>query len=220
MLWFGTPFIGKDSKIFTQFKDKFLKSVIGDSLMMPDPRYKEIRDWYIKVLDNTVDDGYDFYAGYYDTLNDEATYDNPENDGIYSIQDSNRKGPGALGLDAEFIESVILIKSFPDVLFGMDTIDNEVISFTHSLPKDLKFYQIENMKFGDVVYSIRMKKNSFEIFNLKGKVGLKQQVNINIPIEKSNPTITINGEKFNDYQIVNGYISFTYEFTNLNIEIK
>ena len=183
-------------------------------------RFKEIKDWYLKVLDNTTQDGIDFYSGYYDALQDQAILENEEMENVYSIQDSLRKGPGAMGLDAEFIESVILVKAIPDTFFKMDTLCYDNISFTNNKPKDLDFYQIENMKYKDAIYSVRLGSGSIEIFNIKGIVSKDQMLTLRIPTSKVNIRVFVNNVTTHDYEIIDGYVNLTIPFDNVKVFIR
>ena len=140
--------------------------------------------------------------------------------GIWSVQDSLRKGPGALGLDAEFIESIILIKAIPDAFFGMETNGYDNITFQNNLPSDLKTFQIDNMKFGNCLYSIRATADSLEILNAKGAVREKQTITLRFAEPKKKYSVYINGEKTQKYTVENGIIYVTVPFDMVKVTVK
>ncbi|MBQ8395275.1 MAG: hypothetical protein IJX49_06855 [Clostridia bacterium] len=187
-------------------------------------RLQGIQKWYEKVLENTEGDGWDFYGGYYEQLAAEAEMKALDGDdseyGIWSVQDSLRKGPGALGLDAEFIESIILIKAIPDAFFGMETNGYDNITFQNNLPSDLKTFQIDNMKFGNCLYSIRATADSLEILNAKGAVREKQTITLRFAEPKKKYSVYINGEKTQKYTVENGIIYVTVPFDMVKVTVK
>ncbi|MBQ7948938.1 MAG: hypothetical protein IJ284_04160, partial [Clostridia bacterium] len=187
-------------------------------------RLQEIQVWYEKVLENTEGDGWDFYGGYYEQLAAEAEEKAMEGDdseyGIWNIQDSLRKGPGALGLDAEFIESVILIKALPDVFFGMETNGYDNISFQNNLPSGLKIFQLDNMKFDNCLYSVSATADSLEILNAKGAVRDTQTVTMKFAEPTGAYSVYINGNKTENYSVNDGIISVTVPFDLVKVTVK
>ena len=187
-------------------------------------RLQEIQAWYEKVLENTDGDGWDFYGGYYEKLAAEAEEKTLEDDyseyGIWNIQDSERKGAGALGLDAEFIESVIFIKALPDAFFGMETNGYDNISFQNNLPSKLKTFQIDNMKFGNCIYSICATADSLEILNVKGAVRDTQTITMRFAVPSKDYSVYINGEKTDKYSVENGIIYVTVPFDLVKVTVK
>ena len=187
-------------------------------------RLKEIQVWYEKVLKNTDGDGWDFYGGYYEQLAAEADEKALEGDtseyGIWNIQDASRKGAGAIGLDAEFIESVIFIKALPDAFLGMETNGYDNISFQNNLPKDLDTFQIDNMKFNSCIYSVRETSDGIEILNVKGMVKDTQTVTIRFEEPSKDYSVYINGKKTEKYSVENGIIYVTVPFDLVKVTVK
>jgi hypothetical protein len=187
-------------------------------------RLQEIQKWYETVLENTESDGWDFYSGYYDKLVAAAEEKLLEDDlseyGVWNIQDASRKGAGAIGLDAEFIESVIFIKALPDVIFDMQTESYDQISFKNQLPSKLKAFQIDNMKFGNCIFSVKATKNSLEILNVKGAVRSTQKITLRFDEPKSKYSVYLNGEKITSYTVENGVISVTVPFDLVKVTVK
>ena len=185
----------------------------------PENAYKrlgEIRDWYLKVKEG-AGNSYYFYDDYYDLLDFEATIDDPDNYMIYSIQDAVNRGGGALGLDAEFIESVILIKAIPDALFGMDANGYNDLSFTYGFTGQDDFFEIYNMKYGDTVYSIRQEKDAMEIFNISGIVSREHVLTFRYKTDNADIAVLANGKAVEDKTYEDGYLTIKVPFDNVRI---
>jgi hypothetical protein len=180
-------------------------------------RLEGIKKWYMKVLENHGY-SYNFYSDYYDILDSEATLEDPDMYMIYSVQQASTRGVGALGLDAEFIESVILIRGIPDALFGMDASHNNNLRFTYGENKESKYFEIYNMKYGDAIYSYRTKKNIMEVFNIGGQVNPNHKITYRYPVNKTDLTVWVNGEIYNDVEYIDGYACVTLPFENAQVK--
>ena len=179
-------------------------------------RLEQIKKWYLKVL-NFGGAGLDFYDAYYEDLDAEVTMDDPDMYMVYSVQSAGIKGTGALGLDAEFIESIILIRAIPDALFGMDASQNNVLSFTYNENKKHSFFEIYNMKYGDAVYAYRTKKNVMQVFNVSGVVGANHKLTFKYKTNNANMTVKVNGEIYQDAKLIDGYLYVTVPFGNVKV---
>lgn len=186
-------------------------------------RLQEIQAWYEKVSENTEGDGYSFYSGYYDQLAAEAEEkmymeDDDSEYGIWTVQASPQVG--CIGLDAEFIESVILIKAIPDAFFGMQADEYNSITFKHNLPSDLDVFQLDNLKYGNCVYSIKETKNSIEILNAVGTANAEQTITLCFDEPGGSYRVDVNGEKTKDYTVEDGVIYVTLPFDEVNVTVK
>lgn len=182
-------------------------------------RLDGIKQWYMKVLKD-CGYSYSFYGDYYDMLDSDATLEDPDMYYVYSIQQAGTRGVGACGLDAEFIESVILIRGIPDALFGMDASHNNNLQFTYGENKVSKYFEIYNMKYGDTIYSYRTKKGIMEVFNIGGQVNPNHKITYRYPTDKTNLTVTVNGEIFNDVEYIDGYACVTLPFGNAQVRFS
>ena len=179
-------------------------------------RLEDIKKWYLKVL-GAGGNGLAFYEEYYYDLDATVTMEDPDMYMIYSLQASGKRGGGSLGLDSEFIESVIFIRSIPDALFGMNVYENNVLSFTYNENKNHDFVEVYNMKYGDAVYAYRTKKNVMEVFNINGQVSSKHKLTFRYKNDNSNLKVTVNGQVFNDAKYENGYLIVTVPFGNTKV---
>ena len=206
-------------------------------------RLKEIQAWYVKVQ-AAGGSGYQFYSAYYDALAKEAnatekkwswsdfkyvtTIVDKDAYGIYNLQQAQakdsagnviyNKGAGAIGLDAEFIESITFIKALPDMFFGMESESYNSITFTNNIPSALTIFQIENMKFGDCVYSLRGTKDSLQIFNVTGTVS--GMVTLKFAEPTTDYKVYVDEMETSDYTVENGMIYVTVDFGNVCVKVK
>ena len=181
-------------------------------------RLKEIQAWYEKVQKNTTGEGADFYSGYYNDLEWEAEKDG--NAGLYKLQRAESIGPGVLGLDSEFIENVLFIKALPAAIFGMDSTEYNSVSFTNNLPDGLNYFQIDNMKFANCVYSLCARENSFEVTNLKGSTNRNHSISLNFYEPEGNYSVYINDQKTDEYTVNNGIITVKVPFSQVTVTVK
>ena len=180
-------------------------------------RLEEIKKWYLKVLDYGGN-GLTFYEDYYMDLDAEVTMDNPDMYMVYTLQASGKRGVGSLGLDSEFIESIIFIRSIPDALFGMDAMrQNNVLTFTYHENKKHTFAEIYNMKYGDAVYAYRTSKNVMQVFNINGQVNNKHKLSFRYKTDRTDLSVKVNGEEFKDVQYEGGYAVVTVPFGNTKV---
>lgn len=172
-------------------------------------RLKNIQSWYEKVQE-AGGEGSDFYSDYYMYLE--------TGDEKYVLQQSGAQN-GAMGLDTEFLESIILSASIPYGFFGMDGGSHNTMSFTNKLPSDLKYLQIDNMSFSGMTYSVRMEKNSFVIKNVRGSEN-DCKLKLNFAKPKGNYKVKINGKETSDYKVVNDVVTVTVPFDNVEVLVK
>ena len=176
-------------------------------------RLSQMKKWYKKVLAEEGD-SLDFYSAYYDWLDTEVTIEDPEMERIYRLQTNKT---GSLGLDTDFIESVILIRAIPDGLFGMDASHYNNLQFTYGANKYDYYFEIYNMKYGDAVYSIRSKENVIEVFNINGVVDKDFALTFRYKTDNQNLKIKVNGQTFTQATYEDGYIYVTVPFDNVKV---
>ena len=64
----------------------------------------------------------------------------------------------------------MLHSAVPFGFFGMDATEYNTVAFTNNLPSQLGWWQIDNMLYGGITYSVRMEKNTLSIKNVEGTV--------------------------------------------------
>ena len=184
-------------------------------------RLSGMQKWYEKVAKAADEAGYTgtrFYEAYYEAMEGDSEF-NDGIEGLYKLQRAESNGPGSVGLDAEFIESVLPIRSVPDTIFGMQSTDYNGISFTNNLPEALAWFQIDNMKFANSVYSLRATKNGLEILNLKGSKNANNYILLNFKKPMGNYSVYVNGEKTNDYTEKDGIVTVKVKFEAVKVTV-
>lgn len=154
--------------------------------------------------------GTNFYNDYYMYLETGT--------GIYQLQQSGAQS-GAMGLDTEFLESIMLHTAVPFGFFGMDATAYNTISFTNRLPSQLDWWQIDNMLYGGITYSVRMEKDVISIGNVSGKVPQGYSVELCFAKPVGNYSVTVNGKKVSDYTVENGEVHVKVPFGNITVKV-
>ena len=176
-------------------------------------RIEEIASWYKKVKENTEGEGTEFFSDYYTQL-----ADNDEN-GYYVIQNADDR-PGAVGLDGEFLENSMIAKIVPDALFGMNVSSFDNLTFTNSSLTSLKAVRLDNLKFGNATYSVKMDKESFEISSLRGAVHKDSKVTLRLKKPKEDSKVYINGNETSDFSVEGDYVVVEVALANLKVSVR
>ena len=167
-------------------------------------RLKEINAWYDKVA-SCGGEGINFYREYYDRQ-DRVT-----------VQGSGNEG-GA-GLDSEFLEASFMYAAIPYGFFGFDATEANTVGFTHNLPEQLTYWQMNHMEVGSLKFSVKMTRNSFTILNAKGVVGnMKLKLTFDKP--SGSEQVLIDGKATTDYVVNNDKIIVTVPFANCTVTVK
>lgn len=198
-------------------------------------RFSEICKWYNKVVD-AGGEGNSFYSTYYNGVYNylRSKPDNPDYRPYVQLPDGlpdnynpdafvlqqNTGTNGAVGLDAEFLESIMLIAAVPYGMFGMDGNTHNVLQFTNNLPAKLRYMQIDNMLYGGTFkYSVRMEKGVLEICNAMGSVPADARLTLRLPKPSGAFTVTANGKKV-DHTFDGDYVAVTVPMGNVRVSIS
>ena len=189
-------------------------------------RLKKIGDWYQGVYDYyVISDNYNthpdrFYWDYYC----KGQWKNPKNktyypqNGIKGTQERN-DGGGIVGIDGEFLESLLMIAAVPYGFFGIQSIGGTTLQIQPSLPSDLDFWGMENLSFGGVKYDLTMFKNSVKLSAVRGDAaGLSVQVILNAP--KAGERVYVNGRESSRYTVKGDKVYITLPLEAANIEVR
>lgn len=177
-------------------------------------RLKEMQKWYEKVYDyykneNQNPTPFDFYWDYYK----EKVGITPQS-GVHE-----GGGTGIVGLDGEFLESLLAIAAVPYGFFGIDSIGGKTLSVAPSLPEELDYWKIENLAFHQVKYDLSVYENAIRIDSVRGDTeGLSIQVELNAK-EGSN-TVYVNGKETKDYTKKDGKIIVSIPFASAIVEVR
>lgn len=177
-------------------------------------RLCDIASWYKKVKNNTTEDGVDFFKGYYDYLN--ATSET----GVYKLQNAEDDGPGALGLDGEFLENVLFVRAVPEAILGMTVNEFDTLTFTNDFSKDNLRLCLDNLKFGNATFTVATGRSSLEIKSVSGAVHKNTKVELRFPVKGSGYTVFVNNAKSTDYVEKDGYIVVTVALTNVKVSVQ
>ena len=192
-------------------------------------RLKEIQDWYMDIYNWYVEsDIYNkhpdrFYWDYYQ----QSQWDS-DGDGkgeYWPIQNSLKgyaergDGVGIIGIDGEFLESILPIASIPYGFFGLTSIDGSMLQIKPNLPQKLGYWKTENLLFGGLKYDLTIFDNAIMINSVRGNAsGLSVEVVLDAP--KNGEKVYINGKATDQYTIKGDNAYITVPFKTVTVEVK
>jgi len=188
-------------------------------------RLKGIESWYKKVYDNSLLEDREwrkangtynsyFYYDYYAKTNLKLQ------GGRYGNSQVGGSSSGLLGVDSEFIESLLLIAAVPLGFFGLDSVNGKELTISPKMPSNLSYWKMENLSFNNVKYDLTIQKNGLRIDSTRGNAeGLTLDINIPL-LESGVHEVYVNGKLTNDYQIVNNAVKLNLNFKNCTVEIR
>ena len=163
--------------------------------------YKEIYDYYVA---NDGSDPYDFYRYYYDNK---------------GIQCQGMGTAGAVGLDREFLESVLPMASVAYGFFGIDSVDGKTLQVAPELPDDLDYWKMENLAFNKVKYDLTIYDNAIQLNNVRG--GDVSGLSLTVALNYTNgQTVYVNGVAVTPDKIADGKAYVTVDFGATIVEVK
>lgn len=177
-------------------------------------RLQGVVDWYNKVKAETEGEGTEFFSNYYNKLNDDR------DDGVYEMQNAESDRPGAIGLDAEFLENVMFVNVVPQALLGMETTAYDTISFTNNNLGKASEIRLDNMKFGNATYSIKMCQNRFVISNLHGAVHKDTRVRLRFVQPSQEYKVYVNNSEVTDFVVEGNYVVVTVALSEVDVEVR
>ena len=192
-------------------------------------RLKEIQTWYMDIYDWYVSsDNYNthpdrFYWDYYQQSQWDSDGDGK---GEYwplqnSIKGGQERGDGVgiVGIDGEFLESILPIASIPYGFFGLTSIDGSMLQIDPNLPEQLGYWKTENLQFGGLKYDLTIFNNAIMINSVRGNArGLSVQVVLKAP--ENGEKVYINGKETNRYMIKEGNVYIAVPFKTVTVEVK
>lgn len=185
-----------------------------------------IKDWYQDVYDYYItSDNYKthpdrFYWDYYC----KGQWENPAQktyypqNGIKGTQERN-DGGGIIGIDGEFLESILPMAAIPYGFLGIDSLDGVTMQIAPQIPDALDYMGMENLLFNGVKYDVTAFANGVMVNSVRGDAaGLKLQIVLNEP--KNGEKVYINGKASSDYTLKDGKVYVTLPFASATVEIK
>lgn len=191
-------------------------------------RLKRIEKWYKKIYDYYVTtDNYNahpdrFYWDYYEN----SQWDS-DGDGVgeyWGIQNS-LKGDrernmmvGIIGIDGEFLESLLMIAAIHFGFFGLSTDYDNTLVIEPKLPSHLDYWKMENLVFGGK-YDLTIFDNGIQINSVRGKCE-EMQLKVILDAPKRNEKVYVDGVIFNRYTIKDGKVYIALPLRSVRVEVK
>ena len=192
-------------------------------------RLTAIKEWHKDIYDYYVtSDNYNkhpdrFYWDYYE--NSQWDSDGDGKGEYWAIQNSLKgaaergTADGAIGLDGEFLESILPIASIPYGFFGVDSLDGSTLQITPRLPSALEYWKMENLTFGGAKYDLTIFDNAVTLHSIRGNAdGLEVQVVLDAP--KGGQKVYVNGQASNRYTVKDGKVYVTLPLRSTTVEVK
>ena len=189
-------------------------------------RLKEIREWYLEVLNyNETDEGARggayFYWDYYQAL------DIDENPWIMDagnlLEGSNMgtAGSGLLALDYVFPETALFWRAIPEMYFGMSVSTDNVLQLAPNLSEDLSWYKNENLKYSGLVYDLTVGNNFVQINNVRGTI-TDEKVCVTLEKTEGEFKVYLDGKELSssEYKVSGSKIEITADFGACKIEVR
>lgn len=172
-------------------------------------RLTGIQTWYEKVRDNFNTKG--------TVANDEFYIDYFVSNGTIPQNGAKGYGNGAVGVDGEFTESLLVAAAIPYGFFGMDSEGGDTLCVTPSLPSTMDHWKVENMQYNGVTYDLSIYKDAVRIDSVRGNAdGLNVKVTLDCPEGKD---IYVDGAKKAATK-ADGKATVTVDFADATIEVK
>ena len=181
--------------------------------------YKDIYDWYVES-DNYNEHPDRFYWDYYC----QGAWENPEGktyipqNGIKGTTERN-DGGGILGLDGEFLESILPIAAIPYGFFGVNSLDGKTMQVQPRLPEQLQYWCMENLAFNGVKYDVTIFDNAVMINSVRGDcTDLNIQVVLDAP--QSGQKVYVNGKAIDRYTVKEGKVYVTLPMEAATVQVQ
>ena len=181
--------------------------------------YKDVYDWYVESdIYGLKPDR--FYWDYYC----QGNWENPEGktfipqNGIKGTQERN-DGGGIVGIDGEFLESILPIAAIPYGFFGIDSLDGKTLQVQPQLPTSLQYWCVENLAFNGVKYDLTIFDKCAMINSVRGDcAGLNIQVVLDAPA--GGEKVYVNGKETSRYTLKDGKVYVTVPFEAAVVQVQ
>ncbi len=173
-------------------------------------RLTSIGNWYQSVqtaFETSENTNRNFYKAYFD------------NQGITMQDGVAGTGNGAVGIDGEFTESLLVAAAIPYGFFGISSDDGKCLNVAPSMPEDLHFWKIENMAFNDVKYDVSIYEDAVRLDSVSGDTtGLTIRITLNCADGQS---VYVDGVKVETTaRDADGKVEITIPFKEVIVEVK
>lgn len=171
-------------------------------------RLKGIQSWYNDVsaaYKTSSEPVKNFYLPYFTAK------------GVTMQNGTRGTGNGAVGIDGEFTESLLVASAIPYGFFGMDSEGGNTLCVSPSLPSTMDHWKVENMQYNGVTYDLSIYKDAVRIDSVRGTAtGLKVKVTLDCPSGKD---VFVNDVKATATK-ADGKATVTVDFAEAIIEVK
>ncbi|MBR2622643.1 MAG: hypothetical protein IKD15_00275, partial [Clostridia bacterium] len=128
-------------------------------------------------------------------------------------------GGGIVGIDGEFLESILPIASVPYGFFGIDSLDGKTLQIQPQLPTSLEYWCVENLAFNGVKYDLTIFDKCAMINSVRGDcAGLNIQVVLDAPA--SGEKVYVNGKETSRYTEKDGKVYVTIPFAAATVQVQ
>ena len=127
---------------------------------------------------------------------------------------------GSLGLDSEFLENAILYSIVPFGFFNLESVGMRNLSVSPELPKELKFWRMENLMYNGVRYDLETGKDYIILESVRGNTE-NMKLTVNLKTKSKEPKVYVNGTMIDSssYVVANGIVTLTVDFKAQKIQI-
>ena len=194
-------------------------------------RLQAIQAWYMDIYGYYVTENAGatpdrFYWDYYENSQWDSNGDGTGEywalqNGIKGIEEREKVSGGIIGVDGEFLESLLPMASIYYGFFGIESVNADTLKIAPKLPGDLQYWKTENLMFCDVKYDLTIRKNALQISSISSDESAKN-LSLTAVFEAPNSEygVYINGFKTNNYRVENGNIYVDVALDNVIIEIR
>ena len=194
-------------------------------------RLQAIQAWYMDIYEyyTTENAGVSpdrFYWDYYEDSQWDSNGDGTGEywgiqNGIKGIEERDKVSGGIIGIDGEFLESLLPMASIYYGFFGIESIDAETLKIAPKLPGDLDYWKTENLTFCDVKYDLTIRGKALQLSAISSEERAKN-LSVTAVFEAPNTeyAVYVNGFKTNNYRVENGNIYVNVALDNVVIEIR
>ena len=196
-------------------------------------RLQAIQAWYEDIYEyyttsNAVETPDDFYWRYYENSQWDSGGDGvgeywAVQNGLKGIEErSDGIGSvGIIGIDGEFLESILPIASVYYGFFGINSVNGNVLQIAPNLPAALEYWTTENLAYGGVMYDLTIRSNGLQISAVSAEEkakGLTVQAVFNEPT--ADYEVYVNGVTTTDYTVTDNKIYVDVALDNVIVEVR
>ncbi len=193
-------------------------------------RLQAIQAWYMDVYEYYTTDNAGatpdcFYWDYYENSQWDSNGDGVGEEwrlqnGVKGMSERN-DGAGIIGIDGEFLESILPVASIYYGFFGIESLNAETLKVEPRMPGDLDYWTTENLIFCDVKYDMTIRENGLQISSISDEEaakGLSLQAVFEVPTTAYK--VYVNGVETRNYTIKDGKIYVNVALDNVVIEVR